>query len=69
MEKSPRLSSELVEVCGQPGQWRAVRHVQTLAWMVGGLIHAAGVNLTAWVPLVQGRAQDAQRTPRRCWRW
>jgi hypothetical protein len=38
MEKSPRLYSELVEICGQAGQWRDVRHVQTLAWMVVGLI-------------------------------
>ena len=48
MEKSPRLSSELVQLCGQPGQWRDVRHLQTLAWMVGGLIQAEGVKFTTW---------------------
>jgi hypothetical protein len=69
MEKSPRLYSELLELCGQPGQWRDVRHVQTLAWMVGGLIQAECVNLTAWVPFVQGRAQYAQSTQRRFRRW
>ena len=69
MENSPRLSSELVEVCGQPGQWRDVRHVQTLAWMVVGLIQAECVKLTAWVPFVQGRAQSAQSTQRRFRRW
>src|SRR5215510_3062233 len=69
MEKSPRLYSELVELCGQPGQWRDVRHLQTLAWMVGGLIQAECVKLTAWVPFVHGRAQYAQSTQRRFRRW
>ena len=69
MEKSPRLYSELVALCGQPGQWRDVRHVQTLAWMVGGLIQAGGVKLPAWVPFVHGRARYAQSTQRRFRRW
>ena len=69
MEKSPRLYSELLEVCGQPGQWRDVRHLQTLAWMVVGLIQAECVRLPAWVPFVQGRAQYAQSTQRRFRRW
>ena len=69
MEKTPRLYSELVEVCGQPEQWRDVRHLQTFAWMVGGLIEAGCVKLTAWVPFVQGRARYAQSTQRRFRRW
>ena len=69
MEKTPRLYSELIELCGQPGQWRDVRHLQTLAWMVVGLIQAESVKLTAWVPFVQGRAQYAQSTQRRFRRW
>lgn len=69
MENSPRLYSELMALCGQPGQWRDVRHVQTLAWMVVGLIQAGCVKLTAWVPFVQGRAQYAQSTQRRFRRW
>ena len=69
MEKTPRLSSELVELCGQPGQWRDVRHVQTLAWMVEGLIQTGCVKLTAWVPFVHGRARYAQSTQRRFRRW
>jgi hypothetical protein len=69
MENSPRLYSELVEVCGQAGQWRDVRHLQTLAWMVVGLIQAECVKLTAWVPFVQGRAHYAQSTQRRFRRW
>jgi len=69
MENSPRLYSELVALCGQPGQWCDVRHLQTLAWMVVGLIQAECVKLTAWVPVVQGRAQYAQSTQRRFRRW
>ena len=69
MEKTPQLYSELVELCGQPGQWRDVRHLQTLAWMVVGLIQAECVKLTAWVPFVQGRARYAQSTQRRFLRW
>ena len=69
MENSPRLYSELMVLCGQPGQWRDVRHLQTLAWMVVGLIQAQCVKLTAWVPFVQGRARYAQSTQRRFRRW
>jgi len=69
MENSPRLYSELVALCGQAGQWRDVRHLQTLAWMVVGLIQAECVKLPAWIPFVQGRAQYAQSTQRRFRRW
>jgi hypothetical protein len=69
MENSPRLYSELVALCGQAGQWRDVRHVQTMAWMVVGLIQAGWSNLTAWVPFVHGRARYAQSTQRRFRRW
>jgi hypothetical protein len=69
MENTPRLYSELVELLGQPGQWRDVRHLYTLAWMVVGLIQAGGVRLTAWVPFVSGRARYAQSTQRRFARW
>jgi DDE family transposase len=69
MENSPRLYSELVALCGQPGQWRDVRHLQTLVWMVVGLIQAECVKLTAWVPFVRGRARYAQSTQRRFRRW
>jgi hypothetical protein len=69
MENSPRLYSELMALGGQPGQWDDVRHLQTLAWMVVGLIQAECVKLTAWVPFVQGRARYAQSPQRRLRRW
>ena len=46
-----------------------MRHLQTLAWLVVGLIQAECVKLTAWVPFVQGRAHSAQSTQRRFRRW
>ena len=69
MEKSPRLSSELVALCGHPGQWKDGRHLQTFAWMVVGLIETGEVSLPEWVPFVRGRAQYAQSTQRRFRRW
>ena len=69
MEKSPRLYSELGALGGQPGPWGDVRHLQTFAWRVVGLIQAESVKLTAWVPFVQGRARYAQSTQRRFRRW
>jgi Transposase DDE domain len=69
MEKSPRLYSELVARCGQPGHWKDVRHLQTMAWMVVGLIETGEVSLPAWVPFVSGRARYAQSTQRRFRRW
>src|SRR5687767_13665228 len=69
MENTPHLYSGLMELLGQHSQWRAVRHLHTLVWMVVGLIHSGGVSLTAWVPFVRGRARYAQRTQRRFARW
>jgi len=69
MENTPRLYSGLVELLGQPGQWRDVRHLHTRGWLVVGLLPAGCVSLTAWVPFVSGRARYAQSTQRRFARW
>jgi hypothetical protein len=69
MENTPRLYCELRELFGQHGQWRDVRHLYTLIWMVVGLLSAGGVSLTAWVPFVSSRARYAQSTQRRFARW
>jgi len=69
MEKTPHLYSGLMGLLGQHGQWRDVRHLHTLVWMVVGLIYSGGVSLTAWVPFVRGRARYAQSTQRRFARW
>jgi hypothetical protein len=69
MENTPRLYSGRMEWVGQHGQWREVRHLHTLGWMVVGLSQSGGVSLTAWVPFVKGRARYAQSTQRRFARW
>ena len=49
--------------------WRDVRHLQTLAWMMVGLLSSSHVALTKWTPYVVGRAGFAQSTQRRFERW
>lgn len=49
--------------------WKDARHLQTLAWMVAGLLLSSHVALTKWVPYVAGRAGIAQSTQRRFERW
>jgi len=69
MENTPRLSSELVALVGQPSQWRAVRHLYPLGWMGVGLMQSGDVSLTAGIPFVRGRARYAQSSQRRFARW
>jgi len=69
MEDTPRLYHTLVGVLGQPRQWLDVRHLQTLAWMIVGLLQSGLISLTQWAPYVQGRAELAQSTVRRFSRW
>jgi len=69
MENTPHLYETLVLVLSPHAMWLAQRHLKTLAWMRGGLIHSGGISLTAWAPYVVRRAQYAQRTVRRLRRW
>ena len=43
--------------------------MKTLVWMVTGLLVTGKISLTAWVPLVNSRAEYAQSTVRRFARW
>jgi hypothetical protein len=56
MESTPRLYETLVDVLSQQAPWVEQRHLKTLAWMMGGLMQASMVSLTAWVPSVRSRA-------------
>ena len=69
MENTPHLYSTLLQVLGQHPKWVDRRHLQTLAWMMVGLIHAGWINLTAWTPYTVSRAQYAQSRVRRFRRW
>lgn len=69
MENTPYLYDTLLGVLGQHSKWFDLRHRQTLAWMMVGLICAKTVSLGAWAPYVVGRAQYAQSLVRRFRRW
>jgi hypothetical protein len=53
----------------QEAPWKDVRHRQTLAWMLVGLLSTMEVALTRWCPFVVSRAELAQSTQRRFERW
>lgn len=69
MEDTPRLYDTLVGVLRPHRQWLDVRHLQTLAWMIVGLLQSGLISLNQWAPFVQGRAELAQSTVRRFSRW
>jgi hypothetical protein len=69
MENTPYLYDTLVQVLRQHRHWLDVRHLKTLAWMMGGLIHSKTISLGAWAPFVVSRARYSQSTVRRFRRW
>jgi hypothetical protein len=62
----PRLDHTLVYVFSPQQHWIDRRHLNTLAWMVVGLIPSGTIRLTAWTPSGHSRAVYAQRIVRRC---
>ena len=69
MENTPYLYETLLRVLGQHTHWLDLRHRQTLAWMMVGLICSQTVSLGAWTPFVVSQAQYAQSLVRRFRRW
>ena len=57
MENTPYLYETLLQVLGQHAKWLDLRHRQTLAWMIVGLISSKTVSLGAWAPFVVSRAR------------
>lgn len=66
---STPLYTTLIVLFSQCKAWRDVRHMQTLAWMIIGLIESKTISLTKWIPYAQVRAQKAQSVQRRFVRW
>jgi len=64
-----RLYNTIIKILSQHKKWLDVRHMFTLAWMIVGLIRSEKINLTAWVPYAESKAQYAQSTQRRFQRW
>ena len=50
-------------------KWLDIRHVQTLCWMIIGIIHSEQVHLSAWGIYTQSRTVYAQSHQRRFRRW
>lgn len=69
MEGTSRLYNELRQLLGQSSSWADARHLQTLVWMVIGLICSGCINLTKWTTYIQSRALIAQSRQRRLSRW
>lgn len=66
---APPMLFESVCAWLKPAPWRDERHLQTVAWMVVGLLLSSEIALTKWVPYMVSRAQFAQSTQRRFERW
>lgn len=69
MENAPRLHDAVFVMLSQHRQWRDVRHLKTLVWMVVGLLLSGNISLTDWLDYVCSRAMFAQSVQRRFSRW
>jgi hypothetical protein len=70
MSPTSRLYDALSEFLSQCEiQWRDARHLQTLCWMMVGMIQSQNVHLNGFSVYVKSRAQVAQSHQRRFRRW
>lgn len=67
--QTSRLYHQLQILVGQSVPWADQRHLQTLIWMVIGLICSECINLTKWRIYIRSRAVFAQSHQRRLSRW
>jgi hypothetical protein len=67
--RTSRLHDQLCDLLGQSSAWADQRHLQTLIWMVIGLICSECISLTKWGIYVRTRAKFAQSHQRRFSRW
>jgi hypothetical protein len=67
--KTSRLYHQLQTLLGQSIPWSDQRHLQTLIWMVIGLVCSECINLTKWRVYIRSRAVLAQSHQRRFSRW
>jgi len=49
MENTPRLYHAVLAMLGQHRDWRDVRHLKTLVWMVVGLLLSSNISLRDWL--------------------
>jgi len=67
--RTSRLHHQLQTLLGQSIPWADQRHLQTLIWMVIGLVCSECISLTKWRVYVRTRAVFAQSHQRRFSRW
>ncbi len=67
--KTSRLYDQLCNLLGQSSDWADRRHLQTLVWMVIGVICSECISVTKWGIYVRSRAKVAQSHQRRFSRW
>lgn len=67
--RTSRLYHQLHNLLSQPIAWADQRHLQTLVWMVIGLVCSECISLTKWRIYVRSRAVFAQSHQRRFSRW
>ena len=67
--KTSRLYHQRCNLLGQSSDWADQRHLQTLVWMVIGVICSECISLTKWGIYVNSRAKVAQSHQRRFSRW
>ena len=67
--RTSRLYHQLHQLLGQSISWADQRHLQTLIWMVIGLVCSECISLTKWRVYVRTRALFAQSHQRRFSRW
>ena len=67
--RTSRLYHQLHNLLSQPIAWADQGHLQTLIWMVIGLVCSECISLTKWRVYVKTRAVFAQSHQRRFSRW
>ena len=65
MSTSTPVYNQLLSLLSQHSQYRDLRHLKALAWMINALICSGTINLSAWESYVPSRAEQAQSTERR----
>ena len=65
MSTSTPLYNQLFGLLSQHSNYRDLRHLKTLVWMIIGLIHSGKISLSEWECYIPSRAEKAQSFERR----
>lgn len=69
MDNAPARLHDTVIACLRQAPWKDARHLDTLAWMVVGLLISGTIHISGWICYVRSRAHQAQSVERRLRRW